>query len=181
VEHVTFNSQRVFLLELFSVAHAHHSDSLVTNMNRKNPGNYTVRLHLTVTGGIEQAYDAFTMPKLLSKWFTKEDQADLQVGGWYSNSDKDKGTFLVLDHPRHVRFTWDNEEHCPGTLVDITFTSIDSKNVEASLEHSAIKDQVGYDDMIHGWSWTLDSFKSYLETGKPIGYDEWLKAATDSV
>ena len=150
-------------------------------MAKKYPGNYTVRLHVIVTTGIEQAYDAFTKPELLSLWFTKEAQADLRAGARYSNSDKDKGTFLVLDHPRHVRFAWDNEEHCPGTIVDINFRSIDSKNVYASLEHSAIKDQEEYDDMIHGWSWAMDSFKSYLETGKPIAYGEWLKAATDSV
>jgi hypothetical protein len=29
------------------------------------------------------------------------------------------------------------------------------------------------EEMREGWSWALDSLKSFLETGKPVTFEEW--------
>lgn len=121
----------------------------------------------------EAAYNAFTRPEELSVWFTEEAQGDLRVGGRYSNSDNDHGEYIALDKPAHVRFTWENEEHCPGTVVDIRFEQVDDNVTQVVLEHQDLPNEAEFEDMKTGWSWALTSLKSYLEQGKPISFEEW--------
>ena len=134
---------------------------------------YTVKLNRVVAASTEEAFDAFTRPDLLSQWFTESAKVDLRVGGRYSNSDKDQGEFLVVERPSKVQFTWENQEHCPNTIVDIRFRRDGESAVEVMLEHRDIGDEPGYRDMRTGWSWALDSFKSFMEEGKPISFEAW--------
>lgn len=131
---------------------------------------HTVRISQSIEAS---SADAFTKPELLSIWFTEHAEAELEVGGRYSNSDNDKGEFLLIDRPNRVCFTWENEQHCPGTVVNVRFAAADDGGTQVQLEHSEIKNQEGYDDMSTGWSWALDSFKAYLEQRKPIPFGEW--------
>jgi uncharacterized protein YndB with AHSA1/START domain len=75
---------------------------------------------------------------------------------------------VILDRPQHLCFTWNNVEHCPNTLVDVVFTEKPDGRVTVRLEHLKITTQAGYEDMKEGWTWAMDSLKSYLETGKPL-------------
>lgn len=142
-------------------------------MPNRSAGEWLLHLEQEMQIDPEAAYDAFTDPELLSKWFTESAKADLRVGGRYSNSDKDQGEYLLLERPGHVRFTWENEEHCPGTVVDVKFRKVSGTETAMVLEHRDIKDESGHEDMKMGWSWALDSLKSFLEHGKPIPFDEW--------
>lgn len=135
-----------------------------------------LRLERIIESSAEAAYDAFTDPAHLSRWFTTSAQAELIIGGRYSNADGDEGTFLILDPPRLVEFTWENANHCPNTVVTVTFRPSADGRVIVTLEHSHLKSQADYNDMNSGWSWALDSLKSYLETGKPISHEEWQKS-----
>lgn len=142
--------------------------------------DYRVELARRIHASAAQAYDALTDPASLSRWFTERAEAELEVGGRYSNSDRDRGEFLVLERPTRVRFTWENEKHCPDTIVEIRLREEDAGGVRVELEHSRIRDEAGYEDMKTGWSWALDSLKSYLETGSPIPYETWEKARGDT-
>ena len=144
-------------------------------MPDQSEGDTLLHLEGEIQSDPEAAYDAFTDPEQLAKWFTEYAKADLRVGGRYSNSDKDQGQYRLLERPSHVRFTWENEEHCPGTIVDIEFRTISGSETDIILEHRNIEDQSGYDDMKLGWSWALDSLKSFLEQGRPIPFEEWKK------
>ncbi|HEX9751080.1 MAG TPA: SRPBCC family protein [candidate division Zixibacteria bacterium] len=138
-------------------------------------GRYEVSIQRTIAAAQKQAYAAFTDPKLLSKWFTTKARIDLRPGGRYSNSDGDQGEYRTVTPPRRVRFTWENEKHCPGSLVEATFTPSGKGKVAVRIQHTKLPDAKGRDDMRMGWSWTLDSLKSFLETGRPIQFEEWKK------
>lgn len=123
-------------------------------------------------------FEAFTEPRHLSVWFTKEADADLRPGGRYSNSDNDKGEFLEIDPPHRVRFTWENENHCPGTEVDVRFETQSATTARITLNHSLLSGRDEIAEMKEGWSWALESLRSYLESGKPITFEDW-KAKTN--
>lgn len=141
--------------------------------------DHTLTLTKTVRTTPERAYRALTDPKDLSTWFTKDARVDLRVGGRYSNADHDTGEYLELDPPNRLKFTWDNAEHCPGTVVEITVTPLDTEHVEILLSHTRLASEAHVDDMKLGWSWALDSAASFLETGKPISFEKWQESKSD--
>lgn len=57
-----------------------------------------------------------------------------------------------------------------------TTEHVADNRVLTTPEHSGLRSQADYEDMKGGWSWALDSLKSYLETGQPIVHEEWVKA-----
>ena len=135
----------------------------------------TLKLIKIVNATDKEAFEAFTEPDHLSRWFTTRAEAELVEGGRYSNADGDKGEYLSIDPPKRVVFTWDNEKHCPGTVVEVTFTGKEDGVVEISLEHAKLSSDVDLHDMNTGWSWALESLRSYLETGKPTPFEQWQK------
>jgi len=141
---------------------------------RRPSGAYEISITRKISATPEAAFDAFTSAKLLNKWFTTKAKVKAEVGGAYSNADGDKGTFTFLARPRRIRFTWDNEKHCPGTVVVVTFMKSATDSVTVNVTHSKLKSQKDREDMRGGWSWAMDSLKSFLETGKPIRHEDWL-------
>jgi len=135
---------------------------------QRSEGTFTVSVQRTMRATSEQVFDALTRPDVLSRWFTRSAQADLRVGGRYANADGDQGEFLIFDRPRRLRFTWDNPEHSPNTLVEVVLTEKPGGRVTLRLEHSRIQTQAYFQDMKEGWTWAMDSLKSYLETGEPL-------------
>ena len=129
---------------------------------------YEVSVSKTIDASAPKAYEAFTDPAILSKWFTKKASADLRVGGRYSNSDGDHGVFKVLKPPQRIRFTWENPGHSPGTLVEIRLAPKGKAKVSVTVQHMKLKTKRDVKDMKGGWSWALGSLKSFLETGTPI-------------
>jgi uncharacterized protein YndB with AHSA1/START domain len=147
---------------------------------RRSTGDFRLDVSRTINVTAERAYDAFTDPRAVSSWFTTKHKADLRVGGRYRNADGDTGEFRLLDRPRRLRFTWENAGHCPGTMVDVRFepkgTASAGGRTTVRLEHSKLRSKKDLEDMRGGWSWAMDSLKSFLETGKPIRHEDWLAA-----
>lgn len=143
---------------------------------RPSNGGYSMDVQRTVKTSPQQAFNSFLQAEHAARWFTKKAKADVRVGGAYSNSDGDMGEFLAVDPPRRARFTWDNKRHCPGTIVELTVRDAGPGKVAVRITHSRLKSARDREKMKQGWSWALDSFQSYLETGKPIPHEEWLKA-----
>jgi uncharacterized protein YndB with AHSA1/START domain len=104
-------------------------------------GTFEFAVQRTIRTTLEEAYDAFTDPELLSKWFTTSAKSDLTVGGYYSNADGDKGQYTLLDRPVRLRFTWDNEIHCPGTVVEVAFQKKTTEKVQVRIQHTTHKTQ----------------------------------------
>jgi len=143
-------------------------------LGERSDGRFELSVQRTIQTSATKAYEAFSDPKLVSKWFTTKHHAVLKVGGAYHNADGDQGTFLVLEPRRRLKFTWDNKDHCPGTVVDVTFTPSGTRKVAVRLQHMKLKSRSDREDMKGGWSWAMDSLKSFLETGKPIPHEVWL-------
>ena len=137
-------------------------------------GKFELSVQRTIAVSATKAYEVFSDQKLVSKWFTTKHRADLTVGGKYSNADGDQGVFQIIEPRRRLRFTWDNEKHCPGTLVEVNFTPNGNGKVVVRIDHTKLASRMDREDMKEGWSWAMDSFKSFLEAGQPIRHEDWL-------
>lgn len=145
-------------------------------MNAPQPSRACLlRLTREIAAAPQRVYEALTAPAELSRWFTTRAEADLRVGGAYSNGDGDRGVFLVLEPPDRLEFTWDNPDHCPGTRVEIRLHRGDGGTL-VELIHRSLRSEQDAEEMRGGWSWALDSLRSYLETGRPISHETWLAA-----
>lgn len=137
----------------------------------------THRLHLnrTIKTSAEQAFRAFTDPGQLSRWFTTRAVVDLRVGGSYLNADGDCGKYLEINPPTQLTFTWDNPEHCPGSILTLTFDDAAPGQVLVKLLHHDLKSEDEVNHMREGWEWALTNLKLFLEEGKTITYEDWQK------
>lgn len=68
-------------------------------LGQREGGRFDFSLQRTVKASPQEAYDAVTRPRLLSRWFTHGARVDLRVGGSYRTGDGDKGMFLLLEPP----------------------------------------------------------------------------------
>lgn len=129
----------------------------------------------TIATGIKRAYAAWADPALLSRWFTTTARRDFQVGGRYENSDGDSGEFLKIVPNRLIRFTWENKQPQPESRVNVEFSQQGENCTAVRLTHEKLKTKKDADKLKQGWSWAMDSLKSFLETGIAISYSDWLK------
>lgn len=136
---------------------------------------FVATVQRTIRASPERTYAALTEPELLSRWFSPNARADLRVGGRYENSDGDRGEFLRLEPPSRLKYTWENPEHAPGTVVEVSIDPKGSGKSLVLLEHSGLKNREDFEDLRRGWRWAMDSLRSYLENGRPIPYEEWVK------
>ena len=61
-------------------------------------------------------------------------------------------------------------------MVEATFTKSGTNKTAVRIQHMKLPDKKGREDMREGWTWALTSMKSYLETGKPVTFEEWKKS-----
>ncbi len=136
---------------------------------------FVAAVQRTIRASPEAAYAALTEPDHLSRWITHNARTDLRLGGRYENQDGDRGEFLRLDPPGRIKYTWENPDHAPGSIVEIWITCKDEARSLIRLEHSRLKNRAEFEDLKKGWGWALDSLRSYLETGRSIPYEERLQ------
>ncbi|MCJ2555437.1 MAG: SRPBCC domain-containing protein [Candidatus Thermoplasmatota archaeon] len=129
----------------------------------------------TIRASPEAAYAVLTEPDHLFRWLTQGARADLRIDGPYEKRGGDRGEFLRLDPPGRIKYTWGNPDHAPGTVVEIWIHPKDEAKSLIRLEHSRLKNREGCEDQKNGWGWAPDSLRAYLETGRPIPYEEWLQ------
>lgn len=129
---------------------------------------------------VERGYAAWTRAEELQQWFTKQAEIDLRVNGVYRNADGDCGEFLIVEPNRHLRFTWENPDHCPGTVVDIEFERVSDTTHQVTLIHSELPSRYQAREMKIGWEWAFDSLASWLERGYPISLSEWSGSRTET-
>lgn len=145
-------------------------------------GSFVINVSKTIQIPWRNAWDAWASAEGWNAWFTTGASLDFVEGGRYSNNDNDTGVFKkILIRPAknsigevaQIQFTWENEKHCPGSKVTVQFMEKSESKCVVLIEHSKLPDDAGCADMKKGWSWALTSLKSYLETGRPIRYEEW--------
>jgi len=77
-------------------------------MENETAPTYRLHLYRTIKASAEQAFRAFTDPELLFRWFMTSAQTDLRKDSQYSNADGDRDTYLEINAPNRLTFTWDN-------------------------------------------------------------------------
>lgn len=82
----------------------------------------------------------------------------------------------IIEAEKRIKFTWENAQHGPGSSVTVLFESKGPEKCVVRLSHERLASVADADDLKGGWSWAMDSLKSYLETGRPIPHYEWVKA-----
>ncbi|PIZ65345.1 MAG: hypothetical protein COY19_08030 [Candidatus Marinimicrobia bacterium CG_4_10_14_0_2_um_filter_48_9] len=133
-------------------------------VGQRADGNFEVSFRRTMPAPVEWVYAAFTTPERLNRWFTHDAQLDVRVGGEYHTGDGDMGIYKNVVPNKRLRFTWENPDHCPGSMVDVQFDTPAPDRCVVSLTHSKIKTQDGYNDMKAGWHNALDSLKALAES-----------------
>ena len=134
------------------------------------------RVAVTLEVPVARAWEAWTTADEWNKWFTSRASIDLRVGGAYSNADHDCGEFLEIVPRRLLRFSWNNPEHGPGSVVTVLFIALGRQRCRLELTHSRLKTEKDAQGFRTGWSWAYASLRNYLATGNGIRYDEWAAA-----
>lgn len=141
-------------------------------VNQSCNGGYQVSVSRTISAPVESAWDAFAKASKLNKWFTFDAKQRFVEGGQFSNGDGDHGEFRRIVPMKRIRFTWNSKHHKPGSVVEVRFTDKGEK-CGVTLGHSKLSSSKEVEDLRKGWSWAMDSLKSYLETGRGIKYEDW--------
>jgi uncharacterized protein YndB with AHSA1/START domain len=99
---------------------------------------------------------------------------DLRVGGRYSNEDGDVGIYNSIVPNRELVFSWDNPAHAPGTTVTIELAETQG-GTRISIAHSKLFAKEQREELTRSWQWAIDCLKLFLETGRRIGFADWVK------
>jgi uncharacterized protein YndB with AHSA1/START domain len=149
-------------------------DRGIREVGQRDGGKFAINVSRTIEVPIATAWEAWADEQVVSKWFTTKAKQDFREGGAYDNGDGDKGIYKRIIPNKRISFTWENENHCPGSVVIVEFTPKSDTKTSVGITHDKLPDKAGCEDMKKGWTWALTSLKSFLETGKAVGYEEWL-------
>lgn len=145
-------------------------------MEESSRDGHALHLESAIAAPRAEAWRAFTDAGALSTWFTTGAEVDLRPGGAYRNGDGDRGEFLAVEAPRHLRFTWDNPGHCPGTVVDVSFEEAGDGGTLVRLAHEGLESAEAAGHMREGWEWALANLGLWLEEGRTVTFEAWQAA-----
>ncbi len=137
---------------------------------------FEISVSRVIAAPARRVFECWLKPSDLSEWFTSGARVEPRVGGRYRNRDGDRGEFLAIRPHRRIRFTWENPKHAPGSEVEVAIASRGRGRVTATLTHSKLAARRHAEMMREAWSWALDSLRSSVETGAPVGVAAWLRS-----
>jgi uncharacterized protein YndB with AHSA1/START domain len=124
-------------------------------------------------------FDAMTSADGMAAWWGPDDgpvlvaESDPRVGGAYrvrfrtldGNEHEARGTYLVVDPPRHARMTfrWEGRADAPSE-IEITIEP-EADGTRLTFVHSGLRDEAVRDDHREGWSDSFDKLAAYCEKG----------------
>ena len=139
---------------------------------------HQVQLRRTVKCSPEKAFEAWTDPEIMFKWFMPPGMGlklnlDAREGGTYrfevQRGPDDEfgcsGSYTVFEPPSRLAFTWHWDESSFDTgvsLVEIEFNPV-PEGTELVLTHSKLQSEVSEVRHTEGWTALLDRFQSSFE------------------
>jgi len=127
------------------------------------PRGYTICATKTISATVDRAYDSWSTPEALDRWFSTKNKADVVDGGRYSNADGDAGLYKRVRKNKDLRFTWANPAHTSGSTVDVVFQDKGKGKTLVTVTHDRIQTRAEADGLREGWGQALDRLKTWLE------------------
>lgn len=145
----------------------------IREVGQRSGGKFALNVSRTMAASSADVWEAWLDASKVSTWFTAEHRHEFAEGGGYKNSDGDRGVYKKIVALKRIEMTWDNPEHCPGTLVVVEFLSKGPAKTTVAVTHEKLESKAAVEEMREGWTWALESLRSYLESGKPILFEDW--------
>jgi uncharacterized protein YndB with AHSA1/START domain len=122
----------------------------------------------------ERVFRALTEKAELERWFVKEATIDLRVGGalrLFWDPESVEGTFLDVDPPRRVVFTWDERPAVAGITTSAFTLTAEGDGTRLHLVHSGFGSGAAWDRLFDGvnsgWDEELQNLRAWIEAGIP--------------
>lgn len=130
-----------------------------------------VRLAMEIPVGREDVYDAWTTADQLVQWFPGSAQMTVTEGGeyrfgWDGWEEQWVGTYVEVDRPRRLVFTWQPPasvfpEGAYQTTVALTFEDLDG-STRLVLEHSGFQGGAEMESHLEAWRGYLYNLRAFL-------------------
>jgi uncharacterized protein YndB with AHSA1/START domain len=129
-------------------------------------GEYTLSFERRIQARREEVFRAFTHATLLRDWLCHAAQTQATGGGAlylrWNDGNYAAGTFLSLDPPAGLEFSWEGWKHSAPGKVRVEL-SAESSATLLRLVHYGPGDAP--EGLARGWEDSLDNLQSILETG----------------
>jgi len=137
----------------------------------------TVHINKTIHAPIEQVFDAWLNPEMLSKFMMpmqgmreSEIVNDAREGGEVTiimhagdNKLPHTGKYVVIDRPYKLVFTWVSDHSIDSSMVTLEFTTVNGTETNVSLLHVKFIDEQARSDHEGGWRNILDKLNNVME------------------
>ena len=133
----------------------------------------TVTLNKTIHAPIENVFDAWLDPDMLSRFVlpapgmpNPEVETDAREGGQFSivmtvgdDQIPHNGSYLVIERPTRLKFTWEAPFSPSGSTVTLSFSQIDATTTAVELTHVKFFDEEARSNHEGGWGNILDQLE----------------------
>ena len=130
----------------------------------------TVNLTKTINAPIETLFDAWLDPAMLTRFILPmpgmqqpDVENDPRQGGRFTiimhvgeNDIPHSGTYLNVDRPNHLEFSWESPFSTDDSRVLLDFKAIDTSSTEVKLTHVRFISEEARSDHEGGWGSILD-------------------------
>lgn len=130
----------------------------------------SINLSKTINAPIERVFDAWLDPEMLARFILPdpkmpppEVRTDAREGGRFEiimhvgdEQWPHTGTYLVVDRPKRLQFSWESAYSADGSTVTLDFTAIDASSTRVELTHVRFLHEEARSDHEGGWGNILD-------------------------
>lgn len=130
----------------------------------------TVNISKTINAPIERVFEAWLDPAMLTRFILPdpsmpppEVENDARVGGRFEivmHVGEDRlphtGTYLAIEPPRRLEFSWESAYSTDDSTVTLEFTAIDDDTTRVELTHVRFLHEEARSDHEGGWGNILD-------------------------
>ena len=149
-----------------------HGDALGEAQQRAFvEGELVLRLTMDLPIEPEQFFDAWTTADQLVEWFPSQAEMTVTEGGeyvfsWDGWDEEWRGTYIEVDHPSRLVFTWLPPaavfpEGAYETTVTLTFEEIEGAT-RLVLEHGGFQGGVEMESHLEAWRGYLYNLRAFL-------------------